>query len=385
MGSASLVETVWQDLRYALRTMRKTPTFTAAAVLTLAFGIGGNTAVFTVIRAVLLKPLDYRDPDRLVRVAADYPRRDLQDTTFTKREFDKLRPTTRSFAGMGAYLNLTENVILSGSGEPEALKGARVSANFLDILGVRPVAGRGFLAEEDQRGGPSVAMISTALWERKFDGDPLIRGKRITLNSTPYRIAGVLPRDFAFPFPGVDVWVTKPAEFSGFPPRYWDIATTLIGFARLEPGVTMEHARAEMEVLNRRELAADSGKYVPSMRISWLKDQVVANVRPTLWTLFAAVTFVLLIACANVTSLLLARAAARSREFAVRTAVGAKRVRLIRQLLVESLTLAAGGALTGILLAKWALGALTHASAINLPRAGEIRLDTVVLGFTVLL
>jgi putative ABC transport system permease protein len=382
---AGILDVLRQDLRFASRTIGKTPVFALAAVLTLALGIGGTTAIFSVLRAVVLKPLAYRDPGRLVRVAADYPRRNLQDTTFTKREFDKVAGPIQSFAGMGAYLNSAENMILSGTGQPEALKGARISANFLSILGVEPETGRGFLAEEDVRGGRLVAVISDRLWKRTFHGDPEIGGKRITLNSAPYTVVGVLPPDFAFPFAEVDVWVPRPAEFSAFPQRYWDNATTLIGFARLKPGVSVEHARAEMDVFNRRELAADSGKYVPSMRISGLKEQLVANVRPTLWSLFAAVGFVLLIACANVASLLLARAASRSREFAVRAAMGAARVRLIAQLLIESLVLAAAGAIGGVLLARWAIGGFTHSSAMNVPRLEEIRLDSVVLAFAAVL
>ncbi len=381
MNSWTFLETTWQDVRYSLRTMRKNGAFTLTALLTLALGIGGNTAAFSVIHAVLLKPLRYGDPDRLVQVTADYPRRNVWNTTFTKQQFDEVRKATQSFTGLGAFLWSQENVTISGNSEPEALKAARVSANFLNILGIAPIVGRGFLPEEEERSGPPVAMISARLWKRRFDGNPQIIGETVDLNSTPYTIIGVLPQTFTFPFPSVDVWVTKPSEWSVLPPRSWDISTSLIGFGRLKPGMSLERARAEMNVLNRQYAMADPGKYVARMQVAWLSDQVVASVRPTLWILFGAVGFVLLIGCANVAGLLLARARSRSREFAVRAAVGAPRGRLIRQLLAESVVLSSIGGVLGLLLAKWALSAITHISALNLPGVAGIRLDGNVLGF----
>ncbi len=385
MNSMAFLETTWQDVRYALRTMRKNPAFTLTAVLTLAVGIGGNTAAFSVIHAVLLNPLHYRDPDRLVQLTADYPRQNVWDATFTKQQFDEVRGATRSFTGLGAFLSSQENVVLSGNGEPEALKAARVSANFLNILGVAPISGRGFLPSEEERSGPPVTIISARLWKRRFGGHTQIVGETVDLNSTPYTIIGVLPQTFTFPFPGVDVWVTKPSEWSVLPPRSWDISTTLIGFGRLRPGMSLEQARAEMNVLNRQSAMADPGKYVATMHLAWLRDRVVASVRSTLWILFGAVGFVLLIGCANVAALLLARASTRSREFAVRTAVGAPRRRLIRQFLAESVVLSSIGGVLGLLLDKWALSAITHISALNLPGVAGIRLDGNVLGFAVVL
>ena len=394
MNSIAYLETTWHDLLYAVRTMRRNPAFVMTAVLTLALGIGGNTAMFTVIRTVLLKPLAYRDPDRLVRVSADYPRLNAQDTTISLRRFLDMRAAARSFSGFGAFLLSPENLTLSGSGEPEALKGARVSANFLEILGVQPLLGRSFLAEEDTRGGPPVAMISAELWKRRFGGDPQIAGKPATLNATPHTIIGVLPAGFAFPFPGADVWAPRPSEWSWLPPRNWDGITVLIGFARLKPDVGLEQARAEMNVLNQQYAATHPAEANAKVRVAWLKDHLVANVGPMLWMLFGAVGFVLLIACANVASLLLARATSRSREFALRAALGAARGRLIRQLLAESLLLAAFGGALGVLLAQWGVSAITREIAGNwtdysgrqlLPRAGEIRLDGLVLGFTVAL
>jgi hypothetical protein len=250
MYSIGFLETTLQDARYALRTMRKSVAFTLTAVVTLAVGIAGNTAMFTVIRAVLLKPLEYRDPDRLVYFSVNNPRRQLQNGSISLVQFEQLRATAKSFTGLAAY-GRPENVMFSGRGEPEALRGARVSANFLDVLGVPPVLGRSFLPEEDRRGGRPVAMISSGLWKRRFGGDPLVVGAAATLDAMSYTIIGVLPEGFAFPFDGVDVWVTRPAEWSILASRYWGLPL-LDGFARLKPQVSLEQAGAEMSVLQHQ-------------------------------------------------------------------------------------------------------------------------------------
>ena len=385
MYGIAFLENTWSDVRYSLRTLRKSPVFTLAAVLTLAIGIGGNAAMFTVIRAVLLKPLEYRDPGRLVRPWLERANH-ISDGSFSLLRLEELR-TAKSFTGIGAYLKFKEDVALSGQGTPEALQGARVTANFLDVLGVQPLAGRSFRPEEETSGGPAVAMISARLWKRRFGSDPQILGKAITLNSTAYTIIGVLPEGFAFPFNDTDVWLTKPSEWSLVPQRAWPYVSSLQGFARLKPGTTLRQAQAEMDVLHGRyklahpeQSAAEPG--ATTVLLSPLKDRLVSNVSSTLWTLFGAVGFVLLIACANIAGLLLARASGRSREFAVRAALGAPRSRLVRQLLVESLVLAVLGGTLGVLLAKWMAGLIKHVSVLNLPRAGEIQLDGTVLAFT---
>jgi putative ABC transport system permease protein len=369
--------------------MRKAPVFAAAAILTLGLGIGANTAIFTVIRAVLLKPLEYQEPDRLVRISVDNTRQNYQDVGFSLVRYQEMQNAAKSFSEWAAFFIATEHMTLSGGAEPEQVVAARVSANFLHILGIKPLLGRGFLPEEDRTGAPSVALISAAMWSRRFGRDASVLGKTIAINATPYTIIGVLPEGFEFPAAGADLWVARPAEFSEMAPQYWSRLTVLIGLARLKPHVTIEQARRELNVLNRQYIQAhpDMADASPgvSVRAVFLQDQLVAKVRPMLWILFGAVGCVLIIACANVASLLLARAAARSREFAVRAALGAGQRRLIRQLLAESLMLAFAGGVFGVLLAVWMLKAITQMKAFPLPRAGEIHLDAAVLAFTLLL
>jgi predicted permease len=379
-----MFENCVKDLAYACRMMRKNPGFALAAILTLALGVGGNTAMFTVIRAVLLKPLEYRDPQRLVRISVDIPRHNRQDVGFTQDRFDAIRAAARSFTELGAYFIATENMTLSGGGgaEPQALNGARVSHDFLHILGAQPMLGRSFLAAEDRPDGRPVAMIGAQLWKTRFNGDPQIIGKTVTLNSVPHTIIGVLPAGFQFPTPDVDVWVTKPSEFSALPRQGWSTTPILIGFGRLKPHVSLEQARAEVEVVGRQYASSHPGDADATMHTVLLSSHLVEKVRSMLWILFGAVGLVLLAACANVASLLLARATARSSEFAVRAALGAARGRLIRQLLAESLLLAFAGGLAGVLLAKWGVSAIASFSALTLPRAGEIRVDGAVLGFS---
>jgi predicted permease len=367
-----LLETIWWDLLYALRSVRKKRAFTATALLTMALAIGGNTAMFTVIRSVLLKPLGYRDPDRLVQVSGGA----------TSVRFEEIKAAARCYAGLGAFRGV-ENITISEGAEPEVLKSARVSANFLNILEVDPLLGRGFRPEEDTAAGSREPMISAELWRRRFDAAPGILGKAVTLAATPYTIVGVLPTAFQFPFPDLDVWITRPSGYIN------TLSPVLTVFGRLNPTVEIKEATAELAVLNQQYRTAHpgmlDGKPNTVQQVTPLKDRLVANVRSMLWMLFGAVGFVSLIACANVASLLLARSASRSWEFAVRAAVGASRFRLIRQFLAESVVQAVAGGVLAVLLAKWSLIGITHRSAPDLPRAGEVRVDGIVLGFALLL
>lgn len=379
------MDTVLHDARFGFRMLRKSPGFTAVAILTLALGIGVNTAIFTVIRTVLLKPLEYPDPGRLVRLVLTVPHRNVTDQAFNEVRFDEMRASAQSFSELGAFGPL-ENFTLSGAGEPEVVNVARVSANFLTILGTEPILGRSFLPEEDKRGGEPVVMISSELWRRRFNCDPQVVGKPATIDAVPYTIIGVLPAGFAFPVADVDMWVTRPSEWSALPSGAWRTVGLLKGFARLKAQVNLEQARAEMNVLQRRYAIAHPNPNDADPRVTMgvvpLRDQLVGNVRPMLWMLFSAVGFLLLIACANVASLSLARATTRAREFAVRAAIGATRGRLLGQLLTESLILAAAGGVGGLLLARWSLHSIVRVDALHLPRAAEIRLDGIVFGFT---
>src|SRR6185437_6997911 len=370
------LEILWQDLRYAARTLRRDRSFAVISILILALGIGTTTAMFSIIRAVLLKPLAYQDPGRVVLLAKG----------ITPVRFDEMKAASRSYTSLGAFSGL-ENFTFSGMGEPEILKGARVSANFLQILGVGPLYGRNFLAQEDKPGAPAVAMISAEFWQKRFNRDRGAIGKSITLSGVPYAIAGILSSDFQFPFRGVDVWVTRPSEFSGISPESRPISPMLRVFGRLKPGVDIQQAEAELVTLRRQYAMAHpemlDAKFDQPESLRRLKDVVVSDVRPKLWLLMGAVSLVLLIVCANIGSLLLARAASRSHEFAVRAAIGAGRSRLIKQLLAESLLLASVGGVLGMTLGVLGLIAIRSMTFVDLPRAGEIHMDGVVLGFAI--
>lgn len=363
-----------QDVLYALRTFRRAPTFTAVVVLTLALGIGANTAMFTVIRSVLLKPLAYRDPGQVVKIV------DLA----TIAHFDEINVEQQSYSGVGTYLCCPVTVSLSGAEGPEARKAEPISTNFLEILGVQPILGRTFLPEEDVPNGPKVAMISATLWQNQFHGDPHIIGKSATIGAIVYTIVGVLPSGFAFPTPDIDVWITHPQSFVNA------TSTMLRIFGRLKPGVTLSQASAELALLNQRYRSGHPGMLdakAPSApeRVVPLKDALVKDIRSTLWMLSGAVGLVLLIACANVAGLLLARATFRAREFAMRAALGAPRARLIRQLLSETVLLASIGGALGLLLAFWGVRGIGNMTTLNLPRTGEIRVDGFVLAFSLAL
>jgi predicted permease len=373
-----------QDLRFAARMLAQRPGFSAAIVLTVALGIGGNTALFSVIRAVLLRPLGYTDPQKVVVLTRGA----------TPIHVDEFRAAAPSYTETGVYSGGAEQLALTGRGAPEVVSAARVSGNFLSILGVAPALGRSFLPAEDRTGGPNVAIISTHLWRQHFGSDPAILGHTATLAGIPYTIVGVLPPRFAFPFAGAntDVWITRPNEWSLMPLKSRPLSPYLHVFGRLKSDVSLEQANVELDTLNRQYAAAHpamldakpaTGDNPNSVRS--LQESIVADVRLPLLLLSGAVGLLLFIVCANVASLLLARAATRAREFAVRAALGAGRSRLLRQLLTESTLLSLLGGALGLLLAWAALRGIRTATALDLPRSSEIHLDLGVLGFALAL
>jgi putative ABC transport system permease protein len=370
------METFLQDLKYGVRMLVKNPGFALIAVLTLALGIGANTAIFTVVNGVLLRPLAFRDPSRVVLVVERSP---FPTITTSYENYQDWRDQSHTFESMEAtrFTNLT----LTGLGEPERLTARNVTAGLLPLLGVTPVAGRTFLAEEDRAGGTPVAMISYGLWQRRFAGSKDWIGKTITLDAQPYTLVGVLPPGFQL-LQSADVLVPFHPWAKTLPDdRNWHPG--IIPVARLKAVVSIEQARAEMKTIAQRlEKQYPEYNVNTSADVVHLQDQMVQNVRPALIVLLCAVAFILLIACANVANLLLARAASRTKEIAIRTALGARQSRIIRQLLTESVLIAILGGGLGLLFANAALGPLLKLSAGSVPDVGAIRIDRWVLVFT---
>src|ERR1051325_6389036 len=373
------MSTLWQDLRYGFRMLLKKPGFTVVAILALALGIGANTAIFSVVNAVLLRPLPFAEPDRLVIVWMDNRQQGVKEDIHSYPNYLDYRDQNKVFESLAAYRGTSLN--LTGMGEPERVLGAASTASFFDVMRVAPVVGRVFTADEDQPGHDSVMMISYGLWQRRFGGDKNIVGKSVALSGATRTVIGVMPPDFRFPFKDTDFWLplAPPAELKDQRSAFW---LDVIG--RLKPGVTLEQARAEMETIAKRlEQQYPNSNTNFGTNLVPLREQTVGPVRPALLILLGAVAFVLLIACANVANLLLGRAAAREREFAIRMAMGAGRRRIIRQLLVESLLLAFFGAALGIMLAVWGLDALKLMMPADMPRIDQSGLDARVLAFTI--
>ena len=380
----NLVETLLQDIRYASRSLRRSPGFAATAVLALALGIGANTAIFSVVNAVLLQPLPYPQPDRLVHLYRSFPDGNVGSASIPN--FIVWRDETRIFEAIAAYDFTGPGINLMGGDTPQQVKGIHASSGYFAVFGATVAIGRAFTPDEDRASGPHVVVISNGLWRSRFGADPGIVGKTILLGDVPYEVIGVLGPDFTSD-PPADVWLPLQAD-----PNSTDQAHYLLVAARLRPGITVAQAQAAMKLAAdkfRRKFAGsplvdpqESATVIP------LRDTIVSNVRPALLILLGAVGFVLLIACANVANLLLARATLRKREIAIRASLGAGRRRIIGQLLTESVMLSLAGGALGLVLGYFGVRGLLAINPGNIPRIGQngsaISLDWRVLVFTFL-
>jgi predicted permease len=376
------METLLQDVRYGVRKLLRSPGFTAVAVLTLALGIGANTAIFSVVNGVLLKPLEYRQPEELVFINSQFPTLAFDKFWISPPEYRDIQTHLRSFSDVGAWR--TGSVSLSGIESPINVNSTIATAELFTTLGVQPQLGRTYSHEEDmQDGPPAAAVISNGLWRRAFDSDPRMVGRDIEINGNPVPVVGVMPPGFDIEDGGIDVYL--PTGIPDNPTNRGSHYLNLVG--RLAPGVSVDQARSEMSGLLGRWGETASG-HVPNdsthpIVVTSLREEMVGEIRPALLILLGAVGFVLLIACANVANLLLARAETRQREIAVRSAVGAGRGRLARQFLTESVILSLVGGGLGLLVGQWGLRALLAVSPDSIPRADAIALDPAVLIFAV--
>ncbi len=382
------MDTLWQDLRQSLRILVKNPGFTTVALVTLAIGIGANTAIFSVVNAVLLRPLPYPEPDRIVRVGEERSAmRGMPQATFmTGDTLEAWREDAEAVEQLAGYGQ--RSYTLTGQGEPVRLRGAAVSAGMFPLLRVSPLLGRQFEPEEERPGSNRVTVLSYALWQQRFGSDPDIVGKALVFDGNPHTVVGVLPQDFYFPDRDTELWTPLVTTIPNQQPGQVMIRA-FSGLARLKTGVTLEQAAAEGQTIVQRIHEQRPGLLAegpaPTLRLVPLRDEMVGETRPALLALVVAVGFVLLIASANLANLLLARGASRQREMAIRAAVGAGRARLVRQLLTESTLLSLAGGAVGLIAAVWVQQILPTIAPGDIPRIDEVRLDARVLGFTLII
>jgi len=381
------METLFKELRYGIRSLLKHPGFSAIAVITLALGIGANTAMFSVVNAVLLRPLPYHDPGRLVTIWEESPQRGMYQMPVSFANLRDWVDQNHTFEQISAYT--FTNLNLTGAGEPARLSAVRASANLFPLVGSAPMLGRQFLPEEDKEGANHVVMLGHAVWRSRFGADTGIVGKSLTLNNQDYTVVGVMSPGFQFPVgfgylgkvlnDPTDLYV--PMAATSAESRRGNYSFFAIG--RLKPGVTIDQARAEMTTIEGRlEQSYPEGNSGIGISLIPTQEQTVKEIRPALLVLFGAVAFLLLIACANIANLLLARAASRKKELAIRSALGASRMRVLRLLLMESLLLSLAGGCLGLLLALWGTDALMALAPENIPRLNEVGVDARVFGFT---
>ena len=370
---------ILQDLRFCLRTLRKNASFTLATIFALALGIGANASIFTIVRSVLLRPLAMKNPQELVELWRVRPERDRYP--FNVPAFIDVRDRNRSLQDVAAYGSWNAN--LQGEAEPERLLGVRASANYFQMLGIQAALGRTLVADDDVPGRPKVVVITYGLWQRRFGADPSIVNKPVLLNGEPYTVVGVLPRTFALGYVAAEIAVPLVPDADP-----WRNVRGSIHFlrlvARLKPGVTRQQAKADLDSIAaqvRREYPVEYAGWI-GMKVVPLDEEVVGNTRLMLLVLMGAVGLVLLIACANIASLLIAKASARGKEIAIRSALGGGQWRLVRQFLLEGLVLSATGGLLGTLLATWGVKLLLTLASTDLPRSAEVQVDPAILLLT---